>query len=126
MNLTGRSILLIDDNAAIREGLRTLFEASGFSCRESENGAEGIREAQQMKPDLIVLDFSMPGMNGLEAIPLLKNILPETPILMFTMFANPELTKIAIAAGATAVFSKDQAGTLLLPKAESLLKSEAA
>jgi DNA-binding NarL/FixJ family response regulator len=65
----------------------------------------------------------MPVMNGLEAAPLLKRLLPQTPILMFTMFANEIFAKEAIAAGVTAVFSKDQAGTHLIPKAVSLLRS---
>ena len=69
-----------------------------------------------------MLDYSMPAMNGLEATPLLKKLLPQTPIIMFTMFANRVFAAEAPAAGVTAVFSKDQAGTHLIPKAESLLK----
>jgi DNA-binding NarL/FixJ family response regulator len=65
----------------------------------------------------------MPFMNGLEAAPLLNRLLPDTPIIMFTMFSNEELVRRAAAAGITAVFSKDQAGTHLLPKAVALLRS---
>jgi CheY-like chemotaxis protein len=118
-----RSVLLVDDNRGIRKILRGMFEASGYVCSESENGQEAVEEAGQRKPDLIVLDYSMPVMNGLEAAPLLKRILPKTPILMFTMFANEIFAEQALAAGVTAVFSKDQAGTHLLPKAKSLLSA---
>jgi two-component system invasion response regulator UvrY len=107
----------------IRKGLRGMFEAAGFICTESENGEQAVAQARRLNPDIIVLDYFMPVMNGLEAAPLLKRLLPKTPILMFTMFANEAFAHAALAAGATAVFSKDQAGTYLIPKAQSLLKS---
>jgi CheY-like chemotaxis protein len=117
------SVLLVDDNRKIRQLLRRMFEAMGCVCSESENGQDAVEEAGQRKPDLIVLDYSMPVMNGLEAAPLLKKMLPQTPIIMFTMFANERFAKEALAAGVTAVFSKDQAGTHLMPKVASLLRS---
>jgi len=117
------SILLVDDNRVIRHVLRGMFEALGCVCSESENGEDAVTAAGRFKPDLIVLDYSMPIMNGLEAAPLLKKLLPHTPIIMFTMFANSLFATQALAAGVTAVFSKDQAVTHLLPKADLLLKS---
>jgi CheY-like chemotaxis protein len=100
-----------------------MFEAIGFVCLESEDGEQAVADAGRLKPDLIVLDYSMPVMNALEAAPLLRKILPHTPIIMFTMFANHVFPTQAPAAGVTAVVSKGQAATHLLPKAESLLKS---
>jgi len=94
----------------------------GSKCSDAKNGAEALDEAGKLKPNLIVLDYSMPGMDGLEAAPLLKKILPDTPILMFTMFANAQFAKLALAAGVRAICSKDQAGHLL-GQAESLLNS---
>ena len=117
------SVLLVDDNRVIRQLLRRMFEETGFVCSESENGEHAVSDAARIKPDLIVLDYSMPVMNGLEAAPLLKKMLPKTPIIMFTMYANEIVAKQALAAGVTALVSKDQAGTQLIPKAESLLNS---
>lgn len=122
MNCAKRSVLLVDDSVTIRKSLRTLVDAAGFICSEATNGAEALEEAGKLKPDLIVLDYSMPVMNGLEGAPLLKKILPDTPILMFTLFENPSLEKLALAAGVRAICPKDEAGRLL-GKAESILNS---
>jgi CheY-like chemotaxis protein len=119
----GYSILLVDDNRVLRKVLRRMFETVGFLCSESEDGQQAVVEAGRFKPDLIVLGYSMPVMNGLEAAPLLRKLLPCTPIIKFTMFPNKVFDAQAIAAGVTTVVAKDQAATHLLPKAESLLKS---
>jgi CheY-like chemotaxis protein len=82
----------------IRHALRGMFEAVGCVCSESENGQDGLVEALRFQPDLIVLDYSMPVMNGLEAAPLLRKVLPRTSIIMFTMFANDVFATQAVAA----------------------------
>jgi CheY-like chemotaxis protein len=123
MRKTIKSILLVDDNAVIRRALRAMFETAGFACSESESGSQALEQAGELKPDLIVLDFSMPVMNGLEAAPLFKKKLPLTPIIMFTMFATEAFAKAAVAAGVTEVVSKERALDLI-PRVESLLKSE--
>ncbi len=68
------------------------------------------------------MDYSMPVMNGLEAAPLFKKRVPEIPIIMFTMFVDEAFAKVAIAAGATEVISKEKAASHLVPRVESLLK----
>jgi Response regulator containing a CheY-like receiver domain and an HTH DNA-binding domain len=122
MGIRNKSVLLVDDNSYIRKALRAMFEAAGFVCTESGSGAQGIEEAARLKPDLIVLDFSMPAMNGLEATPLFKEKLPLTPIIMFTMFATEAFSKAAVEAGVTEVVSKERAADLIL-RAESLLNT---
>lgn len=117
-----KRVLLVDDSEMLRTHLRHMFESDGFVCNESENGAQAVEQAEHFKPHIIVLDFSMPVMNGLEAAPLLKSKLPGTPIIMFTLFADARFLKLAIAAGAAAVISKDDV-LHLLPKVNFILNS---
>lgn len=123
MSRLTKRVLLVDDHASVRKALRDLFERAGYECAEAENGSLAVDETQHFDPDLIVLDFSMPVMNGLEATPLLRKKFPQAPVIMFTMFANEAFSKAAVAAGVSAVISKENASSQLIPKAESLLKS---
>jgi DNA-binding NarL/FixJ family response regulator len=83
-----KCILIVDDNERIRHLIRDMLEGeSGFEvCGEAVDGYDAIEKAERLKPDLIILDMSMPRMNGIEAAPRLKKILPETPIVMFTSY----------------------------------------
>jgi DNA-binding NarL/FixJ family response regulator len=85
-----KKILVADDNAMIRKSLCRIFEIEENYdlCAEAVNGEEAIALALQHKPDLIVLDFRMPGMNGIEAAHELKRILPNVPIILFTIHAD--------------------------------------
>jgi DNA-binding NarL/FixJ family response regulator len=79
-------ILIVDDLPEMRKLIRTYIEEeTDFCvCGEASDGLEAIDKAQNLKPDLIILDASMPRMNGIEAAPKLKKILPETQIILFT------------------------------------------
>jgi DNA-binding NarL/FixJ family response regulator len=79
-------------------------------CGEAENGRAAVELAARVKPDVLLLDYSMPEMNGLEAARTLGVLVPECAILMFTTFATPQLTELAKAAGVRAVLSKDVNG----------------
>jgi CheY-like chemotaxis protein len=120
MSPESNSVLLIDDNATVRIALRSMFEGAGFVCFECEDAPQALRRAKQLQPDLILLDFSMPRMNGIEAAPLLKKLLPQTPIVMFTMFATETFTQVALAAGVTEVVSKER-GNLIMARVQSIL-----
>ena len=78
-----KRILLVDDNRVVRSFLRRLFELQpDFEISgEAENGRDALEKAEKLKPDLIILDLVMPVMTGLEAAPLLKQRLPDTPII---------------------------------------------
>jgi DNA-binding NarL/FixJ family response regulator len=85
-----KTILVADDNAMIRKSLCRIFETEEDYdlCAEAVNGEEAIALAMQHKPDLIVLDYRMPGMNGVEAAYELKRIMPNVPIILFTIHAD--------------------------------------
>jgi two-component system nitrate/nitrite response regulator NarL len=84
---------------------------------------DAIEKATNLRPDLILLDLSMPVMNGLEAAPLLVKILPRVFLILFTSHAAPEVERLAQAAGIHAVVPKHKATTHLIPQAEALVAS---
>jgi DNA-binding NarL/FixJ family response regulator len=120
-------ILIVDDSPLIRRSLRTSLEQGGWMlCEESENGRDGIVKAQQLHPDLIVLDLVMPVMSGLEAARELKHLMPTIPLVMFTTFSNPFLNKEALTVGIRAVIDKSGGAAPLINCIQQLLGDSAA
>jgi DNA-binding NarL/FixJ family response regulator len=124
----GRLVLIVDDNPIVRQALCELFTREGdFNvCGEAENGREAVERAQELQPDLIVTDLSMPVMNGLEEARVLKKLMPTVPMIVFTAHSDPFVEKEAAAAGVSAVVSKSQAVTVLVRTARSLRGQTAA
>jgi two-component system response regulator NreC len=120
-----KRVLLVDDNAVVRFFVRQLFESHpDFEISgEAENGTDAVEKAGTLKPDLIILDLIMPVMNGLDAAPLLKKLLPDTLIILFTQQEGSEVERLAQAAGIDAVVSKSQAASELVLKAQAMLAS---
>ena len=118
-----KRVLIVDDHAAVRRTVtRMLNDVPHFEvCGEAENGRVGIEKALQLKPDVIVLDLSMPVMNGLEAARVLRTLMPGTPILMYTAFTNANLAKEALAAGVSRVASKTSPPGALLDDLQALV-----
>ncbi len=108
-------ILIIDDNANIRRLLRSFIETNtGFEvCGEAENGPEGIEKAKELQPGLILLDMTMPGMNGTEAAPILKELLPQVKIILFTMHTDGVNQALAARFDIDVAISKSDAITTL-------------
>jgi DNA-binding NarL/FixJ family response regulator len=99
------------------------FFSNGFRiCQEAENGLIAIKIAVDCKPDIVILDLSMPIMNGIDAAPKLRALLPEVPIILFTLYdatlADQDLTSLGI----SATFSKGDPLDELLQKAHQLLE----
>ncbi len=114
MSTRPQTVLLVDDSANIRQTLCRLFELAGFSvCAQAEDGAEAIALARVHRPDLIVLDLSMPVMNGMDAARELRHILPDVPIILFTMYADSVSTKEAVAVGISSVVAKSDVEALV-------------
>jgi DNA-binding NarL/FixJ family response regulator len=123
-----RRVLVVDDNPQVRQALCEVFkrEADFDVCGEAENGREAIEKAQQLHPDLIVTDFSMPLMNGLEAARVLKSLMPTVPVIIYTSHNGQFVETEALAAGAAAVISKSEDVAVLIRKARSLFDPIAA
>jgi DNA-binding NarL/FixJ family response regulator len=118
-----KRILIVDDSPIIRRSLRTVLERQPEwgVCGEAGNGREGIDKVLQLNPDLVVIDLVMPVMNGIQASRALKKLVPATPLVMFTTFTDPYLTKDALAAGVDAVVPKSEGATTLVRSIQTLL-----
>jgi CheY-like chemotaxis protein len=100
-------VLIADDHEEVRRALRLLIESKcGATCVEAEDGVDAIAKAAEFEPDIVVLDFLMPEMDGLEAARLLKEASPNVPIFLLTSYHEPEVEAAAYNAGISRVFSK--------------------
>jgi DNA-binding NarL/FixJ family response regulator len=122
-----KTILIVDDNSHIRQALCNQFqrEVDFEVCGEAQNGKEAIAKAQELHPDLIVLDLSMPVMNGLDAARELKRLMPTVPLLMYSLF-DDLADQQAHLFGISELVSKSQPAAILVSKARSLLSRTAA
>jgi DNA-binding NarL/FixJ family response regulator len=93
-------------------------------CGEAASGSEAVQRVQGLAPDLIVLDFLMPGMDGLQAAREIQKLLPDIPILMFTMHLSQQLVEEARSAGIRGAVAKSDAGRII-EGLEALLRNEA-
>jgi len=107
------TILIVDDSPAIRRLLRHCVEHDGTweVCGEAENGAIAVEKASQLAPDVVILDWQMPVMNGLEAARQIAQASPQTVIVMFTWHSCDLILGEARAAGVGYVLSKTDSGT---------------
>ena len=96
----GPSILVIDDESAIRESLEVLLMLEGYQVRMAVDGEEGLRTLGQENFDLVLLDLALPGQSGLELLPQIKDRHPELPVIMITAYGTVENVVDAIRAGA--------------------------
>jgi CheY-like chemotaxis protein len=118
-----KRIMVVDDNPAIRRALKNILEFTDgwVVCGEAVDGRDGIEKAQKLNPDLIVLDASMPVMNGLEAARVLRQIMPHVPLILCSLHTDDVLRKEASNAGVNAVVSKAQNIQTLIHRARELL-----
>jgi DNA-binding NarL/FixJ family response regulator len=116
-------LLIVDDSALLRSALRGLFAGSGnYEIAEAESGRDAIATAEQRQPDVIVLDFAMPAMDGLAVARELQKRMPQVPILMYTMHYTPQLVADAKMAGVKELISKSD-GVDLVAAVRKLLAS---
>ena len=106
-------ILVCDDHDIIRRGLKQLLTAHhGWEvCGEAKTGREAVILAEQMKPDIVVMDLSMPDLNGLEAARRIRKALPRTEILILTLHFSDQLVRDIVEAGVRAYIMKSDSRT---------------
>lgn len=123
-----KSVRIADDNAFVRQRVGELFsrEPDFEVCGEAENGRKAVEKAQELHPDLILLDLSMPVMNGLDAARALKRLMPEVPIVMFSAYGDSFTEQEARSAGASALVSKSEHMSVLVGIARDLVYAIAA
>ena len=107
-------IAIVDDSPAIREALRSFIQSKTDwqVCGEAEDGAAAIALTERLHPDLLVLDVSMPLMNGLDAARKILRMAPSVRIVLFTAHAGQQLLNEARAIGIKAVIQKDGIASL--------------
>ena len=117
-------ILVVDDHEMIRKGLRNVIEAreGWMICGEAVDGRGAVQTALELKPDIILMDFAMPNLNGIEATRQIRAALPQTEILVFTMHDSGQLVREALAAGARGFVLKSDGCETLIAAIEHLVQ----
>jgi two-component system response regulator NreC len=120
-------VLIVDDHAFIRRGVQTILHPypEWEFCGEAENGKDAIRLADELKPEIIIMDVSMPGLNGIEATRAIRKSQPEVKVVLLTLHESAELLRSAFRAGARGYLLKTDAEQELV-KALSVVAGEGA
>jgi two-component system, NarL family, nitrate/nitrite response regulator NarL len=123
-----KTVLIVDDNAFIRQALCDLFEGErDFEvCGEVEDGQQAIVAATCLHPDLVVLDISMPVMNGFDAARVLRALMPTLPLILYSVGVDKAVELQARSIGVSEVVSKAAPVSVLISRARHLLYLAAA
>lgn len=117
-------ILIVDDHELVRRDIAALLLSrnSVELCGEASNGEEAVQKAAELRPDLIILDVTMPVLNGLEAAKRIRAFLPSVPILMLSMHDGPQIMEEVKLAGAQGFLSKNEVAGVLLQAIDTLVQ----
>lgn len=101
-------VLIVDDHAFIRRGVQTILNSfpEWETCGEAENGNDAIRLASELKPEVIIMDVSMPGLNGIDATRAIHRAQPGVRIVLLTLHESSDLVRMAFRAGASGYLLK--------------------
>jgi DNA-binding NarL/FixJ family response regulator len=115
-------ILLVDDHAVVRRGVRSLLESQEgwVVCGEATNGRDAVEQTRRLRPDVVVMDLSLPELNGLDATRQILKDAPDTEVLVLTMHHSEELARDVLQAGARGYVLKSDADENLITAVDSL------
>jgi DNA-binding NarL/FixJ family response regulator len=118
-------ILIADDHEVVRQGVRTVLarRSKWKICGEAATGRDAIEKTRKLRPDLVLLDISMPDLDGLQAIPQILKASPNVQILVLTMHDSGEMATKVLAAGASGLVLKSDAGQDLVLAAQAIEKN---
>jgi DNA-binding NarL/FixJ family response regulator len=117
-------ILVADDHDVVRQGLTSLLgrRPDWQVCAEASNGREAVKLTERFRPNVAILDLSMPELNGLEATRQIRKISPETEILVFSMYENEQFVRELLSAGARGYVLKSDVATQLVLAVETVAR----
>jgi PAS domain S-box-containing protein len=117
-------VLVVDDHEFVRRGVRSLLETHYEVCGEAVNGQDALDKARALRPDVVVMDISMPRMNGLEATPLIRNLLTQCEVLILSQHESPQMVQQAFKVGARGYLVKTSIGKDLITAVEKVGRHE--
>jgi signal transduction histidine kinase len=119
-------LLIVDDHEVVRRGIRSLLADHNRweVCGEAVDGQDAVDKARELKPDLIIMDVSMPRLNGLEATPIIRSALPDCEILILSQHESPQMVQQALKAGARGYVVKSSVARDLLVALETVIRHE--
>lgn len=125
-NMKNLRILIVDDHEVVRRGLLALLgtQAGWEVVGEADSGSDAVRKVAQVKPDVVVMDITMPVMSGLDATRLIMETAPQTKVLIFTMHDSEQMMQTALEAGARGYVLKSNAANELVAAIRALSKDE--
>lgn len=117
-------ILIVDDHELVRKGLRAVLESRpGWKvCGEASNGREAVERAREHRPDVVIMDLTLPELNGLQATRQIRAALPATEVLILTMHHSEQLVHEVLSAGARGYLLKTDAGDAVFDAIEALIR----
>ncbi len=118
-------VLIVDDHEIFRRGLRALLEPSveWQICGEAVDGLDAMEQCKSLDPDIVIMDVSMPRLNGLEATRLIRKENPKSQIVIITQHDSPQIRTAAKDAGAQAFVTKSSVGSELVTALRNLIQS---